>query len=285
MRLAAVIGLFVTGLAWLGASRAFGGSPEAPILLSAIVAFAQVAWVSRDRDEPGALASTFSGFLLPAALWVLTSPTSHVPEGALILRWLVVGVSYAVTFLPVALLLHRGARFDARDAADRALLVSACWLTTSLASAAIVMRAMRAAGASYTGWAAPLLGPALVALLALAGLSAAGVILRGARWIGLWRRVRRGGAWRVVRGTAWEGVAPGEAWFTLRGVELDGVVVRRVTSEGGAYREAGLEVAVARVPLDDARVARVLVRRVVAAVVLVVALSAIATGPLASLRW
>lgn len=289
VRLAAAIGLFVTGVAWLGVADAFGSGPGFGVVTSAAIAFALPALVARSPGAVEAFASSVAWFMAAAALWVLlggrTSPLFDASQGRPVVRWVAGGAFNVVTFVPMALLLHRGVTFDARDAADRALLAASAWLTASLAGATFVMHSARASGASYTGWAAPLLGPVLVALLALAGLTATGVLLRSLRWIALWRRVRRGGAWRLVRAEAWEKKVPDEAWFELWRATLDGLVVRRVASEGGAYRGAELEAAVARVPLDGWRVILLLARRLIVAGALLVALALLATGPLASLRW
>ncbi|TAK25876.1 MAG: hypothetical protein EPO40_21650 [Myxococcaceae bacterium] len=289
VQLAATIGLFVTGLAWLGTADALGSGPGFAVVVSAAIAFALPALVARAPGEIEAVASNVAWFLGAGVLLVLlsgrTSPASGASGAAAVVRWIVSGLFHAAAFMPAALLLHRGATVDARDAADRALLAASACLTASLAESTFVMRSARAAGFSYVGWTAPLLGPALVTLLALAGLTAAGVIVRGVRWLALWRRVRRGSGWRLVRAAAWERAVPEVAWFALRGAELDAVVVRRVASEGGAYRDAALEAAVARVPGKADRVTRMLARRVAVAGALVVVLALLATGPLASLRW
>lgn len=289
VQLAATVGLFVAGLAWLGTAAALGSGPGFPVVVAAAIAFALPALVARSPGEIEAVASSVAWFLGAGVLLVLlggrTWPASGASGVAPVVRWIVSGLFHAASFMPAALLLHRGATVDARDAADRALLAASAWLTASLAESTFVMRSVRAAGGSYVGWAAPLLGPALAALLVLAGLTAAGVIARGVRWLALWRRVRRGGDWRLVRAAAWERAVPEVAWFALRGAELDAVVVRRVASEGGAYRDAELEAAVARVPGKAEHVTRMLARRVAVAGALVLVLALLAAGPLASLRW
>jgi len=288
VQLAAAIGLFVTGLAWLCTADALGHAGS-PIVFSAIIAFVLPALVARAPGEIEAARWSVAWLLGAGGMLVLdggrTWPVTDSPVGPQFVNWIVSGVFRAVAFMPAALLLHRGAKVDARDAADRALLAASAWLTASLAESTFVMRSVRSVGNPYVGRTAPFLGPALVTLLALAVLSAAWVIVRGVRWIALWRRVRRGGDWRLVPAAAWERAVPEVAWFALRGAELDTLVVRRGASEGGAYRDAELEAAVARVPGKVDRVTWTLAGRIAVAVALLVVLALLATGPLASLRW
>lgn len=283
--LSMVLGAFASWLAVLGArgSRVNAPSDAALVLALAVSALATIL-ISLARDRGMALVAIFGlsvleVLALPQYEFTSTAEVSALGAPMVALLWL--GAA------PIAALVHRAAPLSTEDSIDRSMLASSLWFVVSLSKTAAFVERGRAVG-GYSGLAAVALGPAMMSLLVLGSLCALAALVRSARWMLLWRKVDRTDALRVEPLDAWqreERVAPETVWFHLWRVESDGVLVRRASSEGSAYRAGEVVTAIARVPARTGRVMTALALRAAAAVALLAAMAALAMGPLSTLRW
>lgn len=283
--LSMVLGAFASWLAVLGArAHRSGALSDAAIVLALAVSALATTLVSLARDRGMALVAIFGLSVLevvalPQYGSASTAEMTTLGPALVALLWL--GAA------PIATLIHRAAPLSTQDSIDRSMLASSLWFVVSLSKTVAFVEHGRAVG-GYWGLAAAGLGPAMVSLLALGSLCALAALARSARWMLLWRRVDRTDALRVEPLDAWqseERVAPETVWFHLWRVESDGVLVRRASSEGSAYRAGEVVTAIARVPMRTGRVMAALALRAAASVALLAAMVAIAMGPLSTLRW
>ncbi len=290
--LASILGSFVLCLAWLGP---LGARLDAlVVIVAALVALIPPTLIARVESARGALlmalgTSLTAGAIIGLIVLLAGASLSHFyivhPEGPLAI-WIAAGFGRAAASSPIALLLRRGAPLTSRDAIDRALLAASVWFAAALIeSTAVVYYSIRLSRATYGGLAGPLLGPGFLALVVLGALTAFAVLVRGARWLLLWRNVRSSAGWRVVPESQWSKSPPATEWFHVAGAAPDAVVVRTVAREQAAYREGDLEIAVARVPSDSGRVTRVILARMMAGCVLLALFCLTIAGPLGRLRW
>ncbi len=280
------IGLFALVLVWLGSL----GTPVGASVLSAAGVGVVVPWlIARSEGVTIALATSSAWSLVLGLALGLSSAlpplTTRPSFRAVMLLWLLGGSAHAVFLAPIACLLHREAPLDTGDAIDRALRTASLWLGAVLTGAIALAHIARLQHAPMAGGTEVLVGPALASLWALSCLSALAALAFSARWLRTWRRVLRGGEWRLVPMAEWAKEVPRRPWFHIRGATLDAVVVRDAAPALGAYREPAGEVAHSVVPSDRRRVSRRLIGRMAASIVLLSALTALALGPLAALRW
>ena len=279
------LGTFGVMLAWTGPLRLSSG--DVAICIAAGCAAAAVVlarWLSSAR-EVVAMALTAS-LLTGAVVGAVAMGAPRVPMaswllGAGVAVWLGAAIARAGCALPLLLLLRRGAALASQDALDRVMLASSLWLVAALTEAALVVRYV---DHFYVGMSGPVLGPTLLSLMLLSGLSALAALVRSLWWLALWRRVQRGDGWRVVEAAAWSGPVPEEPWFNGAG-EGDAVVVRTVAREGRAYRDGDLEVAHTRAPGEGGGVTLRLVARAAAATALLAGVAGVSVVWVARLRW
>ena len=278
--LAAALACFAPLLASLGARRGGDGA----VLLSAALAVACAVVLGRSRDAPRAFGNVVAGALALSCVTVLlgASPTGGGPDAG---TWIALGLLRAASLTPLALALHRRAEHAAHDAVDKLMLAVSTASLGALVEATVTIAAARAHHLGYTGMAAPALGPALLGQLLLATLGALAALVRGARWVGRWRRLRRAPGVRVERRARWPGEVPARAWWTLAGAANDAVLVRRTTQEAGAYRAGDVEEALTAMPAEGGRVTRALWLRLAAAAALLGGTLGFAALRLGTLRW
>lgn len=290
--LARVAAAFALALGVFGATLAWGGTlhlahGDAAVVLAMALALSLAFAATRVRNTRGAVKLSFGASLLVGGLVGLAGVGA--PEGPVsawfelggVVVWLGAAAARAYCALPLMRLLCRDDALATRDALDRVALASSLWFLASLAEMALVVRWMPH---RYDGLSGPALGVAMVGLLALTGLGALAVIARSLRWFALWMRVTRGDGWHVHEAATWQRPVPAEPWFH-DDAPLDGVVVRRVARDVATYREADLEVAHTRAPLDLARTTRRILRRTMSGIGLFFALAVLTETLVVSLRW
>lgn len=274
--LAFVVAAFAPLLASLGPRR---GDLAVPLSVALAVACAVV--LARSSDAADAFGNVVAGAAALSCVTCILGASISVP-GFDVGSWFALSALRAVAFTPLALALHRRAPHDAHDAVDKLMLAVSAASLGALVETTLTITAARAQHLGYTGAAAPALGPALLAQLALATLGALAALVRGARWLRRWHGLRGARVEPMVR---WSGEVPARAWWSIAGAQNNAVLVRRAARGAGAYRAGDVEEALTAVPAEAWRVTRALWLRATVAAALLAGTMGFAALRVGALRW